>query len=140
MQRDAFLGEALIINENGPVAGNGELSTFTLVSADGASELSVQMASSLSDDFRDHLVARGFRVPEGSARAVTEIVTATAGNPAAWTAVGGMVVAFLRRHRGKVHRFKVEGRSYSVEGYSAKQAERLAKAMIEMSRDREDRG
>lgn len=35
-------------------------------------------------------------------------------------------MAFLRRHRGKVHRFEVEGEPVSIEGYSSKEAERLA--------------
>ncbi len=63
---------------------------------------------------------------------------ATAENPAAWTAVGGTVVAFLRRHRGKVHRFEVEGESVSIEGYSAGEAERLAAVLARSGRKRHD--
>lgn len=81
----------------------------------------------------------GFRVPHGAARsALAEIIVATAENPAAWTAVGGTVVAFLRRHRGKVHRFEIEGESVSIEGYSSKEAERLAAELAKSGRKRHD--
>jgi hypothetical protein len=62
-----------------------------------------------------------------------------AGNPAAWTASGAAVVAFLRRHRGKVHRVRVEDEWISIEGYSARQAERLAARVPELSRRRGER-
>ncbi|MBB5803299.1 hypothetical protein F4560_003067 [Saccharothrix ecbatanensis] len=111
--------------------------SFTLVSASQTHELLIRTDVELADELREHLAAQGFRLPEGAARSVlTEIITATAGNPAAWTAVGGVIVSFLRRHRGKVHRFEVEGNSVSIEGYSAKEAEALAESLRAMSRDR----
>lgn len=118
---------------------NDDISTFTLVSGDGSAELSVKLPAAFAGDFVGHLAGEGFRVPQGATRsAFVEIVVATAENPAAWTAVGGTVVAFLRRHRGKVHRFEVEGRSVSIEGYSAREAERLATELAESSRKRDD--
>lgn len=112
---------------------------FTLISADGSAELSIGLPATFADDFSEHLTAQGFRVPQGATRsAVVEIIVATAQNPAAWTAVGGTLVAFLRRHRGKVHRFEVEGRSVSIEGYSAKEAERLATELAKAERKRDD--
>lgn len=109
---------------------------FTLVSADGASELSIRLADEFSDGFREHLAARGFRVAEGGARSIlSEVIVATAAHTAAWTAVGGTVIAFLHRHRGKVHRFEVEGKSITIEGYSAREAERMATTLLELSRE-----
>lgn len=107
--------------------GARDVGTFVLRSQDRKLSFSLEVPAELTDDLRDHLREKGFNIPEGDARGVwSEVVVATAGNPAAWTAVGGTVVAFLRRHRGKVHRFKANGRSVSIEGYSAEEAERLA--------------
>ncbi|HEY7593702.1 MAG TPA: hypothetical protein VH969_11155 [Actinophytocola sp.] len=107
------------------------------MSADGTRELSIRLTGELADEFREFLTAQAFRIPEGHARSVVaEVVVATAANPAAWTTLGGAVVAFLRRHRGKAHRFEVEGKSVSIEGYSAKEARRLANDLLGMSRSR----
>ena len=120
----------MIIRDDGMGAEN--LGAFVLRSPDGRRRLSLQISAELADGLREYLREQGFDIPEGEARGVWyEVVVATAGNPAAWTAVGGTVVAFLRRHRGKVHRFKVDGRSVSIEGYSAEDAERLAADLIE---------
>lgn len=141
MPWDAILyGGPLIIGDNGRETVGEGLGTFTLVSADGAHELSLRLTGTLSAEFREHLAAQGFHVPEGDARSVvTEIVVATASNPAAWTAVGGTVVAFLTRHRGKVHRFDVEGESVTIEGYSARDARKLAEEVVARSRERGSR-
>lgn len=128
----------MIIRGDGK-ATDEDITTFTLVSVDGSAELSIKLPAAFVDDFREHLTGEGFRVPRGAARsALVEIIVATAENPAAWTAVGGTVVAFLRRHRGKVHRFEVEGRSVSIEGYSAREAERLATELAKSGRKRND--
>ncbi|TDP95102.1 hypothetical protein EV186_105334 [Labedaea rhizosphaerae] len=112
--------------------------SFVLASADRKHELLVRTDVAFADAFREHLTSQGFRLPDGDARSVvSEIITATAGNPAAWTAVGGVVVAFLRRHRGKVHRMEVEGKSVSIEGYSADEAEALAAQFLASSRRRQ---
>ncbi|MFD0201076.1 MULTISPECIES: effector-associated constant component EACC1 [Saccharothrix] len=109
------------------------------MSVDGSAELAITLPGEFVDDLREHLAAEGFRVPRGVARsALAEIIVATAENPAAWTAVGGTVVAFLRRHRGKVHRFEIEGESVSIEGYSSEEAERLAARLAKSSRERHD--
>lgn len=129
----------MIIRDDGLAPDEDDITTFTLVSVDGDTELSVRLPAAFVDDLREHLAARGFRVPRGAARsALVEIIVATAENPAAWTTVGGTVVAFLRRHRGKVHRFEVEGESVSIEGYSSKEAERLAARLAESGRKRHD--
>ncbi|MFT7841673.1 hypothetical protein Q5530_36530 [Saccharothrix sp. BKS2] len=100
---------------------------FLLMSADETRAVPVEVPDGFADDFRDHLASAGFRLPRGAARSVlVEVVVAVAESPAAWTAVGGTVVAFLGRHRGKVHRFEVNGNPVSIEGYSARDAERLA--------------
>jgi hypothetical protein len=113
------------------------VSVFILVSADEHLELSLQMTDMLSDEFRAHLTAQGFRVPDNDARAVvSEAIVAVATNPAAWTAAGGTIVAFLRRHRGKVHRFEIDGKPVSIEGYSARDAKRLAADLLDLSRQR----
>src|ERR1700754_1721885 len=109
----------MIIHDDDSATGRG---AFTLTSADGGERLAVEVPGALGEEFREHLAAHGFRVPEGTSRSWA----AQAVGPAAWTAVGGVVVAFLRRHRGKAHRFEIEGRSVTVEGYSAKEAGRLA--------------
>lgn len=112
--------------------GSADAGAFVLRSLDRRLSLSLQVPAELADGFGDHLREQGFDIPEGDARGGwSEVVVATAGNPAAWTAVGATVVAFLRRHRGKVHRFKVGGRSVSIEGYSAEDAERLAADLID---------
>ena len=113
---------------------------FLLMSADETRAVPVEVPDGLADDFRDHLASAGFRLPRGATRSVlVEVVVAVAENPAAWTAVGGTVVAFLGRHRGKVHRFEVGGNPVSIEGYSARDAERLA-AEIHGSGREPDRG
>ncbi|MFD9892274.1 hypothetical protein ACFWY9_23270 [Amycolatopsis sp. NPDC059027] len=118
----------MIISDNGS-------SAFTLVSADGTSKLSLRMTDLLSGDFREHLTAQGFCVSDDDARSVvSEAVVAVAANPAAWTAVGGIIVTFLRRHRGKVHRFEVENKKISIEGYSARDARKLAADLLKLSR------
>ncbi|MDT6983129.1 hypothetical protein ACFSUJ_01780 [Streptomyces lusitanus] len=123
----------MIIRDGGTGAGDG--GAFVLRSPDRRLSFSLDLPAELADGFREYLRERGFHIPEGNARGVlSEVVVATAGNPAAWTAVGGTVVAFLRRHRGKVHRFKVDGRSVSIEGYSAADAERLAADLVERAR------
>ncbi|XVV00722.1 effector-associated constant component EACC1 [Actinosynnema sp. CA-248983] len=128
----------MIIRDDGATTDEN-LTKFTLVSVDGSAELSVALPTTFIDDFREHLTTHGFHVPPGATRsALTEVVVATAQNPAAWTAVGGTLVAFLRRHRGKVHRFEVDGRSVSIEGYSAKEAERLAAELARADRKRHD--
>ncbi|PSL55852.1 hypothetical protein B0I31_104143 [Saccharothrix carnea] len=129
----------MIIRDDGRATDEEGVTTFTLVSVDGSAELSMTLPGAFVDDLREHLAAEGFRVPRGAARsALAEIIVATAENPAAWTAVGGTVVAFLRRHRGKVHRFEVEGESVSIEGYSSREAERLAARLAESRRRRHD--
>jgi len=129
----------LIIRADGRATDEDDIA-FTLVSVDASAELSIRLPGAFVDDFREHLAAAGFRVPEGAARsALAEIIVATAENPAAWTAVGGTVVAFLSRHRGKVHRFEVDGKSVSIEGYSAHEAERLATVIAESERKRGDK-
>jgi hypothetical protein len=133
-EHNIVLGGQLIIRDDD---AQRDISTVTLVSEDGATELSLELTNAFVPEFREHLVSRGFRIPEGEARSVvTEVIVATAGNPAAWTAVGATIVAFLHRHRGKVHRFEVEGKTVSVEGYSARQAERLAADILGLSRAR----
>lgn len=120
----------MIIRDAG--AGAENVGEFVLRSPDRRLSLSLQIPAELTDGLREYLREQGFDIPEGDARGVwSEVVVATAGNPAAWTAVGGTVVAFLRRHRGKVHRFKVDGKSVSIEGYSAEDAERLAADLID---------
>lgn len=120
----------MIIRDDG--VGVENAGAFVLRSADRRLSLSLRIPADLAGDFREHLCEQGFDIPEGDARGVgSELVVATAGNPAAWTAVGGAVVAFLRRHRGKVHKFEVDGRSVSIEGYSAAEAERLAADLID---------
>jgi hypothetical protein len=127
----------LIIHDDGLATDEEDITTFTLVSVDGSAELSMNLPGAFADDLREHLAAKGFHVPHGAARsALAGIIVATAENPAAWTAVGGTVVAFLRRHRGKVHRFEVEGESVSIEGYSAREAERLAAELAKSVRER----
>jgi hypothetical protein len=112
--------------------GARDVSEFVLRSLYRRLSFSLQVPAELADDLREHLREQGFDIPEGDTRGVwSEVVVATAGNPAAWTTVGGTVVAFLGRHRGKVHRFKVNGRSVSIEGYSAEDAERLAAHLID---------
>jgi hypothetical protein len=131
----------MIIGDTGLATDRAGTSTFNLMSSDGTQELSFTLPDVLIPDFRAALSAQNFRIPEGAARSlVAEVIVATAANPAAWTAVGGMVLAFLRRHRGKVHRFEVEGRPVSIEGYSARDAERLAADLLALSRKRGDRG
>lgn len=111
--------------------------SFTLVSADRASELTLALPDGESDEFRAYLADRGFRFPVGSARSVvTEVIVATAANPAAWAAVGSTIVAFFRRNRGKTCRFDVEGQTFSAGGYSDREARRLAAAMSDLIRDR----
>ncbi|MEJ3750833.1 hypothetical protein WEI85_47375 [Actinomycetes bacterium KLBMP 9797] len=124
---------------DGDVHGE-KIISFVLISAAQTHELLIRTDAEFADDFREHLATQGFRLPEGAARSVvSEIITATAGNPAAWTAVGGIIVSFLRRHGGKVHRIEVEGNSVSIEGYSAKEAEALAEQVLAMSRERRTR-
>ncbi|MFZ4152013.1 effector-associated constant component EACC1 [Streptomyces pseudogriseolus] len=123
----------MIIRDGG--TGPEDAGAFVLRSPDRRVSFSLRLPAELADGFREYLRERGFDIPEGDARGVlSEVVVATAGNPAAWTAVGGTVVAFLRRHRGKVHRFEVDGRSVSVEGYSAADAERLAADLVDRAR------
>lgn len=127
----------MIVRDDAREGGDEVISEFALVSADGTRELSIRLTGELADEFREFLTAQAFRIPEGHARSVVaEVVVATAANPAAWTTLGGAVVAFLRRHRGKAHRFEVEGKSVSIEGYSAKEARRLANDLLGMSRSR----
>lgn len=119
---------------------DGNSSAFTLVSADHEFELSLQLTDELCGEFRAHLAAHGFGLPEDDARAISrEVTVATAANPAAWTAAGATIVAFLHRHRGKAHRFEVEGESVSVEGYSARHVKRLAIHLAGLSRERGSR-
>jgi len=114
---------------------DSDAGAFTLVSAYGTRELSVRMGAELSSDFQDYLSTQGFTVSDsGSRSALPDVIVAVAANPAAWTAVGGVLVAFLRRHRGKVHRFEVEGKSVSIESYSARDAKKLAAQLLDMSR------
>lgn len=128
----------MIINDD---AHGEKITSFVLTSAAQTHELLIRTNAELADDFREHLATHGFHLPEGAARSVmSEIITATAGNPAAWTAVGGIIVSFLRRHRGKVHRIEVEGSSISIEGYSAKEAKALADQVLALSRERRARG
>ncbi len=125
----------MIIRDNHQASGSEGTDTFTLVSVDGSRRLSIRLTDQFSDDFRDHLAAHGFRFPAGDARSVvSEVIVATASSPAAWTAVGGTVVAFLHRHRGKVIRFEAEGKSVSIEGCSAREVNRMATDLLELSR------
>lgn len=118
------------------VADDDRMSVFRLVSADGELELSLQMTKLLADEFRGYLMAQGFRVLDDNTRSVVaQEILAVAASPVAWTALGGAIVAFLNRHRGKVHRFEIEGESVSVEGYSARHARKLVSDILELRRE-----
>lgn len=124
----------VIIRDNGTGA-------FILVSADETRELSLRVADLLAADFRQQLEEQGFHLRESDARSViAEAAVAVATNPAAWTGMGGIIVAFLRRHRGKVHRFEIEGKTVSIVGYSAQDAKMLAAEILDLSRERSELG
>jgi hypothetical protein len=130
----------LIIRDSDQERDGEYAGIFTLVSSESALELSVRLPHSVAGEFRAHLTTCGFRVDDdaGTVRSVwSEAIVATAGNPVAWTAVGGTLVAFLHRHRGKVHRIEVEGRSITIEGYSAGEAQQLAEHIVQLSREHE---
>src|SRR5437879_405557 len=111
-----------------------DVGAFTLVSSNGTRELSVRVMGEFSNDFQDCLSTQGFALSDsGSRSTVPDAIVAVATNPAAWTGVGGVIVAFLRRHRGKVHRFEVEGKSVTIEGYSARETKKLAAQLLDMS-------
>lgn len=127
----------MIIRDGDRCTVDGNCRSFTLVSADRGKELALRLPDGESGEFRAYLADRGFRFPEGDARSVvTEVIVATAANPAAWTAVGGTIVAFLRRNRGKACRFEVEGQTFTADGHSDREARRLAAAMTDLIRDR----
>ncbi|WP_344897096.1 effector-associated constant component EACC1 [Actinomadura meridiana] len=92
-------------------------------------------------DLCRHLSAHGFVVDDQAENArsvLTETIIATASNPGAWTALGATIVAYLRRDRGKAARIRVDDSSFSIHGYSAREAERLAAELTELIRAHEE--
>jgi hypothetical protein len=67
------------------------------------------------------------------AQVLTTVVT-IAENPAAWAAIGVAVKAFLDRHKGKEIRLGEKGLS-EAKNYSARDIERIVKALSEASPD-----
>ncbi|MFC5186028.1 hypothetical protein [Actinomadura harenae] len=105
------------------------------MSADHAEHLTLRLPDAEAGELRAHLSGHGFRLPTGDARAVvTEVLVATAGSAAAWTAVGGTVVAYLRRNKGVAFRCEVEGRMFIAHGYSMREVRELSKAVLSLIR------
>lgn len=126
----------MIIRDGDRNVADEDRRSFILMSADRSKELALRLPDGESDGFRAYLTDRGFRIPAGDARsAVTEVIMATAANTAAWTAVGGTIIAYFRRNRGKEYKFDVERQTFTAKGYSDREARRLVKAVSDLIRN-----
>jgi len=121
----------MIISDDG-------ISVFMLVVCGRSSGARAPDDGHVSDDFRAHLTAQGFLlVADSDARSVVSEAISRGGHQSRrMDRRGRNIVAFLRRHRGKVHRFEIEGKSVSIEGYSARDAKKLAADLLDLSRPR----
>lgn len=109
-------------------SSDNRLSEFRLISLPYQAEIVVRVATSSALDFRHQMHGIGFQFVDDADRArsgISEVLRAVAENQAVWAALGGAVIAFLRRHRGKRVCLEIDGRTVSLENYAEADVQRL---------------
>ncbi|WP_131735559.1 hypothetical protein [Actinomadura roseirufa] len=129
------------------MAGNedGDAHDLVLVwqRADGPGAVEFVITSSNAEELLSLLVDEGVSaVPQarrvrGAGTDVLTTVVATAGNAAAWAATGVAVRKFIDRHKGKRIQVDEDGLA-EAENYSARDIERIVRALSAVERDDND--
>jgi hypothetical protein len=94
--------------------------------------IGIAVTAAYSAELAEALRVEGFDPDEGSDGArtsVTDVLVAAIENPAAWTALAGCILAFIRRHRGKRVSLQLDSQSVEFKDYSAKDVARVVEAL-----------